>query len=36
MEVCAELLGVSDATAQRQWNFAKAWLIREIKKNERQ
>jgi RNA polymerase sigma-70 factor (ECF subfamily) len=36
MEVCAELLGVSDATAQRQWNFAKAWLMREIKKNERQ
>ena len=36
MDVCAELLGISEATAQRHWNFSKATLMREIKKSERQ
>jgi RNA polymerase sigma factor (TIGR02999 family) len=26
----AELLGVSDATVERDWQFAKAWLHREL------
>ena len=34
VEVCGELLGISDATIRRHWNFSKAWLMREIKKNE--
>ncbi|MFM7927066.1 MAG: ECF-type sigma factor, partial [Pirellula sp.] len=36
MDVCAELLGISAATAQRHWNFSKAVLMREIKKGEQQ
>ncbi|MBN2271579.1 MAG: sigma-70 family RNA polymerase sigma factor [Sedimentisphaerales bacterium] len=26
----AEILGISEATAKRYWNYARAWLIREI------
>ncbi len=36
MDVCAELLGISEATAHRHWNFSKAALMREIKKGEQQ
>ncbi|MFN6140036.1 MAG: sigma-70 family RNA polymerase sigma factor [Planctomycetota bacterium] len=36
MDVCAELLGISEATAHRHWNFSKATLMRQIKKSERQ
>jgi RNA polymerase sigma factor (TIGR02999 family) len=28
----AELLGVTERTVERQWAFAKAWLLREIRK----
>jgi RNA polymerase sigma factor (sigma-70 family) len=35
IESCAELLGISQATVQRHWRFSKAWLIREIKRIER-
>lgn len=35
IENCAELLGISKATVQRHWRFSKAWLIREIKRIER-
>lgn len=30
MEQAAEVLGISVATAQRYWNYARAWLHREI------
>jgi RNA polymerase sigma factor (sigma-70 family) len=26
----AEVLGVSEATVQREWRFARAWLYREL------
>ena len=35
IESCAELLSISQATVQRHWRFSKAWLIREIKRIER-
>lgn len=35
IQSCAELLGISEATVQRRWRFSKAWLIREIKRIER-
>jgi RNA polymerase sigma factor (TIGR02999 family) len=28
----ADLLGISEATAKRQWDYARAWLFREIKR----
>jgi len=31
-EQAAEALGVSSATADRDWNYAKAWLLREMRK----
>ena len=31
IEETAEVLGVSPATVKREWNWAKAWLYREIK-----
>ena len=30
----AEVLGISDRTVRRHWNYAKAWLFREIKKGD--
>jgi RNA polymerase sigma factor (TIGR02999 family) len=26
----AEVLGVSDSTVEREWNLARAWLLREL------
>jgi RNA polymerase sigma factor (TIGR02999 family) len=34
-EQAAEVLGVSVATVDRQWAFARAWLFREIEKSQR-
>ncbi len=34
MGQCAEEIGVCPATAQRYWNFARAWIAREIKRRE--
>jgi DNA-directed RNA polymerase specialized sigma24 family protein len=31
-EEVAELLGISVSTAKREWNVAKAWLSRQIKR----
>lgn len=31
---CAEEIGVCPATAQRYWNFARAWIAREIERRE--
>jgi len=31
----AEVLNVSQATIEREWNFARAWLRRELKSGER-
>ncbi len=33
-EEIAEVLGISDRTVRRHWNYAKAWLYREMKKGE--
>lgn len=33
IEETAHSLNISPATAKRDWNFAKAWLYKEIKKN---
>jgi len=33
IEETAEVLNISPATAKRDWNFAKAWLYREISTN---
>ncbi len=33
IEEAAEVLNISPATAKRDWNFAKAWLYREIQSN---
>ena len=30
LEQCAEIQGVSLATAKRQWTFARAWMLREL------
>ena len=30
LEQCAEMLGISLATANRWWNYARAWLHQEI------
>ena len=32
-EQAAEALGISSATADRDWTYAKAWLLREMSKN---
>ena len=34
IEQTAEILGISPATVKRDWNLAKAWLLREIHKAE--
>ena len=34
-EEIAEVLGVSASTVQRDWNVAKVWLMREIKRGDR-
>jgi RNA polymerase sigma factor (TIGR02999 family) len=34
IEQTAEVLGISPATVKRDWNLAKAWLMREINKAE--
>jgi DNA-directed RNA polymerase specialized sigma24 family protein len=31
---CAEQLDIGAATVQRYWNFARAWIGREMEKNE--
>jgi RNA polymerase sigma factor (sigma-70 family) len=31
-EEIAEVLGISASTVKREWNVAKAWLIREMKR----
>jgi RNA polymerase sigma factor (TIGR02999 family) len=31
----AEVMGISDATVEREWAFARAWLYREIEGPER-
>lgn len=33
-EQAAEALGISSATADRDWTYAKAWLLREMQKGE--
>jgi RNA polymerase sigma factor (TIGR02999 family) len=34
MDEAAHALGISPATAYRQWNYAQAWLFRAVAKNE--
>lgn len=34
IESCGQILGLSDATILRHWNFSKAWLMVEIKRSE--
>lgn len=34
-EEAAHVLGVSDRTVRREWNHAKAWLLREVKRGVR-
>lgn len=34
IEETAEVLGVAPATVKRDWNFAKAWLFRELSKGD--
>ncbi len=34
IEEAAKVLGISEPTAKRYWTFARAWLFREIKKDE--
>jgi RNA polymerase sigma factor (TIGR02999 family) len=34
-EEIADVLGVSASTVKRDWNVAKAWLIRQMRKDER-
>ena len=34
-EEIAEVLGVSTSTVQRDWNVAKVWLMREMKRGDR-
>ena len=34
LEECASALGISLATAKRQWVYARAWLFRALKKSE--
>ncbi len=31
----AKTLGVSESTAKRQWNYARLWLLKELKRSER-
>ena len=33
LEQAAEMLGVSHATAERYWSYARVWLFREIQKS---
>ena len=35
IEEAAVVLGVSPATVKREWVTARAWLLRELKRNER-
>lgn len=32
LEEIAEVLGISDTTAKRDWSYARAWLFKELKK----
>ena len=34
-EEIADVLGISESTVKRDWNVAKAWLIRQMRKGER-
>ncbi len=34
-EEAAEMLGISRSTAKREWNVAKAWLARQMKRGSR-
>jgi RNA polymerase sigma factor (TIGR02999 family) len=34
-EEIADVLGISESTVKRNWNVAKAWLIRQMRKEER-
>ena len=34
-EETAELMGISVSTTKREWNVAKAWLSRQIKRGDR-
>jgi DNA-directed RNA polymerase specialized sigma24 family protein len=34
-EDAAEVLGISRSTAKREWNVAKAWLARQMKRGRR-
>jgi len=34
-EEIADVLGISESTVKRDWNVAKAWLIRQMRKDER-
>jgi len=34
-EEIADVLGISESTVKRDWNVAKAWLIRQTRKDER-
>jgi DNA-directed RNA polymerase specialized sigma24 family protein len=34
-EEAAEVLGISRSTAKRDWNVAKAWLTRQMKRGSR-
>ncbi|MBM3846599.1 MAG: sigma-70 family RNA polymerase sigma factor [Verrucomicrobia bacterium] len=34
LKECARLLGISEPTAKRDWAFSRAWLLRELKKDD--
>ena len=34
-EEIADVLGISESTVKRDWNVAKAWLIRQMRRDER-
>jgi len=36
IEQTAEVLGISTASVKRDWDFAKAWLSREIERGRRE
>ncbi|HTY87176.1 MAG TPA: sigma-70 family RNA polymerase sigma factor [Candidatus Acidoferrum sp.] len=36
LEEAAEVLGISDTMAKRHWTYARAWLLREIRKQQNQ
>jgi RNA polymerase sigma factor (TIGR02999 family) len=33
LEETAQILGISESTAKRRWTFARAWLVREIRRS---